>query len=315
MRHTNAPTDPRTVRDHVLWAEQRFRQAQLYFGHGTDNARDEAAWLVSSTMAIPFAELDAQSGRRLTPAETGSVRALVETRITTRKPLAYLLREAWFAGHKFYVDERVIVPRSLIGDFLPEQFQPWVRPAQVHHLLDLCTGSGCIAVAAALAFPDAQVEAADLSGDALAVARINVEAHGLGSRITLVQSDLFEQLQDRRYDLILTNPPYVDARDMATLPTEYRHEPELALASGASGLDAIVRILAAAADHLNPHGLLIAEVGNSCVTLQQRFPSVRFVWLTAASGDESVFLLGREELVRHAAPFRAAADALGGPSR
>jgi len=315
MRQANVPTDPHTVRDYVLWAEQRFQQARLYFGHGTDNARDEAAWLVSSTLAIPFAELDAHAGRRLLPAEAEAVRTLVEARITTRKPLAYLLHEAWFAGHKFYVDERVIVPRSLIGDFLPERFQPWVRPAQVHRLLDLCTGSGCIAIAAALAFPEAQVDAADISSEALTVARLNVEAHGLGARVTLVQSDLFSQLRGRTYDVILTNPPYVEARDMASLPTEYRHEPELALASGPSGLDAIIRILAEAADHLNPHGLLIAEVGNSCVPLQRQFPQVRFVWLTAASGDESVFLLGREELARHAARFRAAANAPAGPSR
>jgi ribosomal protein L3 glutamine methyltransferase len=315
MPPANVPTDPHSVRDFVLWAEQRFQQARLYFGHGTDNARDEAAWLVASTMAIPFAELDARAEYRLTSAEADSIRSRVEARVTTRKPLAYLLQEAWFAGLKFYVDERVIVPRSLIGDFLPERFQPWVRPAQVHRLLDLCTGSGCIAIAAALAFPEAQVEAADISSEALAVARINVEAHGLDARVTLIQSDLFSELQGRRYDLILTNPPYVEARDMASLPTEYRHEPELALASGPSGLDAIIRILAVAADHLNPHGLLIAEVGNSCLPLQQRFPQVRFVWLTAASGDESVFLLGREELTRHAARFRAAADSLAGPSR
>lgn len=295
---------PRTLREFVLWAERRFEQAHLYFGHGTDNARDEAAWLVSSTLGIPFDALDASAERLLTAAEADAIRALVEARIATRKPLAYLLNEAWFAGQKFYVDERVIVPRSLIGDFIPGQFRPWVDPTRITRILDLCTGSGCIAIAAALAFPDAQVDAADISPEALAVAHINVDRFRLGERVQLVQSDLFAHLTDRRYDLILTNPPYVDARDMATLPKEYRHEPALALASGESGLDAVVRILAEAPAHMNASGTLIAEVGNSCVTLRQRFPKVPFTWLASASGDDSVFLLDRAKLVQQAETFR-----------
>jgi ribosomal protein L3 glutamine methyltransferase len=298
--------EPRTVRDFIYWAERRFDKAKLYFGHGTDNARDEAVWLVTAALHIPFDGLDAQAERRVNDAEQKAVRELTEARVHTRKPLAYLLHEAWFAGLKFYVDERVIVPRSLIGDFLHEQFQPWIDPARVRRVLDLCTGSGCIAIAAAFAFPQAQVEAADISTDALAVARINVGRHGLDARVQLVQSDLYSGLAGRRYDLILTNPPYVDAADMAALPDEYRHEPALALASGDQGLDAILHILAHARSHLNPGGALVAEVGNSHVALAARFPDVPFVWLTSVSGDESVFLLTAEELDRHAGRFTAA---------
>lgn len=298
-------SDPRTLRDFVLWAEYRFDDAGLYFGHGTDNARDEAVWLVAATLEVPFAEVDAQVGRVLTGPEARRVRERVEARIATRKPLAYLLHEAWFAGLRFYVDERVIVPRSLIGEFIHDEFRPWIDPQGVTRILDLCTGSGCIAIAAALAFPEAEVDAADISRDALAVAQQNVDHYHLRGRVHLVQSDLFAGLAGRTYDLILTNPPYVDAADMATLPAEYRAEPELALASGSSGLDAIIRILAAARAHLNPGGALIAEVGNSCAALAARFPQVPFNWLTSAAGDESVFLLGAEEIAQHAPLFRA----------
>ena len=303
------PVEPRTVRDFIFLIERRFAEAKLYFGHGTANARDEAAWLVTSVLDIPFAELDAHAERVLTGPERKIVLDLAETRVASRKPLAYLLHEAWFAGLKFYVDERVIVPRSLIGEFINEQFQPWIDAARAQQILDLCTGSGCIAIAAALAFPHARVDGADISPDALAVARINVERHRLGARVQLVQSDLFQGLAGRRYDLILSNPPYVDAPDMALLPAEYRHEPAIALASGEQGLNAIVRILGAAAAHLNPDGALIAEVGNSCTALQQRFLEVPFVWLSNVDGDDSVFLLSAADLARHAARFEAASVA------
>jgi len=293
------------VRDVVLHLERRFRQARLYFGHGTDNARDEAAWLIASALAIPFAELDDHAERVLTVEEAQRVHAIEEQRITTRKPLAYLLHEAWFAGRRFYVDERVIVPRSLIGEFIHERFQPWVDPEKVRRVLDLCTGSGCIAIATALEFPQALVDAADISPQALDVARRNVDTFKLGKRVELVQSDLFAALDGRHYDLILTNPPYVDAADMASLPVEYRHEPVLALASGQHGLDAIIRILADAPQHLNPGGVLIAEVGNSHVALRKQFPKVPFAWLESPSGDDSVFLIDREKLSRHTAKFRA----------
>ena len=299
------------MRDFIFSLERRFARAKLYFGHGTANARDEAAWLVTSVLDIPFGELDAHAERVLTGVEGKTVLDLAEVRISTRKPLGYLLGEAWFAGLKFYVDKRVIVPRSLIGDFIHDRFQPWIAPARVHRILDLCTGSGCIAIAAALAFPQAQVDGADISPDALSVARTNVEQHRLGERVQLVQSDLFQGLGERRYDLILSNPPYVDATDMASLPAEYRHEPAIALASGVHGLNAIVRILGEAAAHLNPDGALIAEVGNSCTALRQRFPEVAFVWLASDSGDDSVFLLSAAELGRHAARFRSASTSSG----
>ena len=299
---------PLTLRDFIHATEQRFVRAELYFGHGTDNALDEAAWLATSTLAIPFDTLDAQAERTLTQNELATANEFVEARIRTRKPLAYLLHEAWFAGLKFYVDERVLVPRSLTGDFIHEQFQPWVDAARVTRILDLCTGSGCIAIAIAHAFIEAQVDAADISDDALEVTRINIRQHRLEGRVHPVQSDLYQGLVGR-YDLIVTNPPYVDRTDMAGLPQEYRHEPALALASGEHGLDAIVRILAGASNYLNPDGVLIAEVGNSCTSLAQTFPEVPFVWLTCASGDESVFTLTAAQLKRHALEFAAALKA------
>ena len=305
MPKSSAAATP-TLREFLLSAEKLFLNAQLYFGHGTDNARDEAAWLTCSALAIAFDALQAHAERKLTASEFKTLSELTEARVRTRKPLAYLLHEAWFAGLKFYVDERVLVPRSLIGDFMHEQFQPWVNAARVERILDLCTGSGCIGIAAARAFPQAQVDVSDISTDALDVAGINIHQHSLVERVHPIQSDLFQGLADRRYDLIITNPPYVDAADMASLPEEYRHEPALALASGERGLNTIVRILAQAPRHLNPDGVLIAEVGNSCTLLQQTFAQVPFMWMTCASGDESVFMLTAAQLNRHANSFAAA---------
>jgi len=294
MRRQDSSVTARTLRDHVLWAEDRFTHARLFFGHGTDNARDEAAWLGMHVLRISHDQLDAAADQPLTPDQARHFKALAEERVATRKPLAYLLHEAWFAGLPFYVDERVLVPRSILGEFMAHAFQPWVKPATVHRILDLCTGSGCIAIAAARAFPAARVDAADISKDALAVAAMNVARHGLQQRVRLVESDLFSALQGMRYDLILTNPPYVDARDMATLPAEYRHEPRLALESGKNGLDDVLKILAEAADHLTDAGVLIAEVGNSHVALRKQVRDL--TWLRAPSGDESVFLVRKETL-------------------
>lgn len=297
---------PRTVADFIGWTERRFAGAGLYFGHGTDNPLDEAAWLVSSALKLSPHELEEHLEDEPTPPQQDAIRALVDSRIRTRQPLAYLLKEAWFAGLKFYVDERVIVPRSLTAEFIAERFQPWIDPARVRRALDLCTGSGCMAIACAYAFPEATVDAADISEAALAVARINVEHHGLSDRVRLVRSDLFSALKAERYDLIVTNPPYVAQVEMAALPPEYRHEPALALASGAQGLDAITRILAEAPAHLNPGGILVAEVGNSAERLQEKFPAVPFTWLTTSAGDESVFLLTAELLLQHHATFTSA---------
>ncbi|MBI3546182.1 MAG: 50S ribosomal protein L3 N(5)-glutamine methyltransferase [Gammaproteobacteria bacterium] len=292
-------TPPRTVHDFILWAARLFDNADLYFGHGTDNVQDEAAWLVGSALKISPSKLDACLKDELSLEQQNTLHALVDARITTRKPLAYLINEAWFAGLKFYVDERVIVPRSLTAEFITEQFQPWVKPAQVHRILDLCTGSGCMAIALAQAFPQARVDAADISLDALAVARINVENYGLRERVRLLRSDLFSALKSERYDLIVTNPPYAANDEMKMLPPEYRHEPALALASGERGLDTITTILAQVPKHLNANGVLVAEVGNSAITLQQDFPTVPFMWLSTSAGDESVFLLTAEQLQHH----------------
>ncbi len=285
---------PTTFRDYVAWGERELRRARVYCGHGTDNARDEAAWLVGATLRLPPSEWDAHAGDVLTARQRAAIEKIIRARIETRKPAAYLLNEAWFAGLRFHVDERVIVPRSLIGEFIPVRFRPWVQPRRVHRILDLCTGSGCIAIAAARVFPRAIVDAVDVSRDTLAVARINVKRHGVSERVNLIQSDLFGRLRGRQYDLILSNPPYVDARDMARLPSEFRHEPRLALAAGKEGLDLVARIIAEAPAYLTPHGALICEVGNSRAALVKRFRRVPFTWLSTSTGDDSVFLLPRQ---------------------
>ncbi|MHB8623165.1 MAG: 50S ribosomal protein L3 N(5)-glutamine methyltransferase [Sulfuricaulis sp.] len=296
-------TAPRTVTDFIGWTERRFTQAGLYFGHGTDNALDEAAWLVGAALQLTPPELEEHLDDAPTPTQQQAIRALTETRIATRKPLAYLLKQAWFAGLKFYVDERVIVPRSLTAEFIVARFQPWIDPGRVLRILDLCTGSGCMAIALAYAFPEARVDGADISQDALAVAHINVESHGMRERVRLIRSDLFDALQNERYALIVTNPPYVAQAELETLPPEYHHEPALALASGAQGLDAMAQILAEAPVHLEPGGILVAELGNSAVTLQEKFPAVPFTWLTTSAGDESVLLLTQQQLQQHHALF------------
>jgi len=285
----------RTVREVIRRVAQRLNHADIHFGHGTDNPQDEAAWLVGGALKLVPLDLESHLKDELSPAQQAAVNTLTELRISTRKPLAYLLQEAWFAGLKFYVDERVIVPRSLTGEYITAQFHPWIGPARVHRILDLCTGSGCMAIALAYAFPDARVEAADISGDALDVARLNVENHGMRNRVRLIQSDLFDGLPGLRYDLIVTNPPYVARGEMKSLPREYRHEPALALDAGPDGLDAVRRILSEAPAHLNPDGILVAEVGNSAETLRMKFPSIPFTWLISETGDESVFLLRRGE--------------------
>ncbi len=303
MVKTKSVDSPHSVRDWILWGETELDAAGVYFGHGTDNALDEAAWLVGGALGHAPHELEAHLRDTLTSTQQAAVRDLFAQRIRTRKPAAYLLQQAWFAGLKFFVDERVIVPRSLTGEFIRERFQPWVDAARVHRLLDLCTGSGCMAIACAQHFPQARVDAVDISPDALAVARINVKHHQLAERVRLLQSDLFSALACERYDVIVTNPPYVTHAEMETLPREYQHEPALALESGGDGLDAIVQILRDAPAHLEPHGALVAEVGNAGETLQKKFPDVPFLWLTTESGDDSVFLLTAPQLAHHQRRF------------
>ena len=307
MPHPRAHHNSRTTVEVIRAVTRRFQRAKLHYGHGTETALDEAAWLVSHVLRVAPHRLAARFDKPVIPSRIKIIDTLAEERIKTRKPMAYLLKEAWFAGRPYYVDERVIVPRSLTGEFILERFQPWIDAGRVQRILDLCAGGGYMAIACAHAFPKARIEAADVSIEALAVARLNVKRHRLGRRVQLLRSDLFQALKGKRYDVIVTNPPYVTRAEMKSLPREYRHEPELALVSGRDGLDAIKRILADAPEHLTFGGILVGEVGNSAVALQKKFPSVPFVWLTTSTGDESVFLLTAEELVRHHRVFEKTA--------
>jgi ribosomal protein L3 glutamine methyltransferase len=297
MKHFEDTESLITVRDWLRFAVSRFNEAKLFFGHGSDNAFDEAAYLILHTLHLPLDRLEPFLDASLTHGESEEVQAVIERRVKERIPAAYLTREAWLGEHRFYVDERVIVPRSFIAELLHEQLAPWVdNPDAVTTALDLCTGSGCLAILAALAFPDAQVDAVDLSKDALDVAAKNVADYGLTDRVELIESDLFAALDGRTYDLILSNPPYVNAESVATLPPEYQAEPALALGSGEDGLDATRQILAQAKAHLNPGGLLVVEIGHNRDALEAAYPGLPFTWLDTESGDQFVFMLRREDL-------------------
>ena len=297
MKHFDDTESLITVRDWLRFAVSRFNEAELFFGHGSDNAFDEAAYLILHTLHLPLDRLDPFLDASLTHGESEAVQAVLERRVRERIPAAYLTHEAWLGAHRFYVDERVIVPRSFIAELLHEQLTPWVEDADgVTRVLDLCTGSGCLAILAALAFPEAQVDAADLSTDALDVAAKNVADYHLTDRVELVESDLFAALAGRSYDVIVSNPPYVNAESVAALPAEYRAEPALALGSGEDGLDATRRILAEAKSHLNPGGVLVVEIGHNRDALEAAFPTLPFTWLDTEGGDQFVFMLRREDL-------------------
>lgn len=274
---------------------RRLGAAGLVFGHGTENADDEAAWLVIQVLGFSPAGSLPEPLAPVRPDEAARVETLVQKRIQTRKPLAYLLNSAWFSGLEFYVDERVIVPRSPIAELIEREFSPWLTVLP-RNILDLCTGSGCIAIACAYQFADALVDAADISSDALEVGRINCRKHRLEDRVTLIQADVFEGLPKRSYDIIVSNPPYVAAEAMDDLPVEYGAEPELALAAGEDGLRIVRRILREAADYLSPEGILVCEVGDSEEALMAAFPAVPFIWLEFEFGGHGVFLLTAADL-------------------
>lgn len=288
-----------TIRDLIRWGASRMNAASLHFGHGTDNAIDEAAALVLHALHLPPDLHGDYLQANLLPEEKQAALRLLERRVKERKPAAYLMQRAWFMGLPFYVDERVLVPRSPLAELIERHFAPWLSDSrQVERILDLGTGSGCIGIACAYAFPDARVDLVDVSTDALAVAQRNVAEHGLEEQIEAIQSDLFSALKGRHYDLIISNPPYVDLEEMDNLPPEYHHEPQLGLAAGAQGLHVVAEILRQAADYLKRDGLLIVEVGNAQYALCEAFPDVPFTWLEFERGGQGVFLLNAAQVRR-----------------
>jgi len=287
-----------TLRDWLRYAVSRFNAAELFFGHGSNNAFDEAAYLILHTLHLPPDRLDPFLDARLLPTESNRIAQMLERRINDRMPAPYLTQEAWLQGYRFFVDQRVIVPRSFLAPMILEQMHPWLPdPENVLRALDLCTGSGCLAILLAEAFPEADIDAVDLSAEALEVANHNVADYGLEDRISLYQGDLFAPLAGMTYDLIACNPPYVNAESVGTLPAEYRHEPSLALGSGLDGLDATRIILQEAARHLNPGGLLAVEIGHNRVELEAAFPQLDLTWPEIEGGSGTVFIITREQLL------------------
>jgi len=298
LSHRVRATRPVTVRDLIKRGARRLSRARVFYGHGTDNAFDESAALVFHALNLSHDAGESVYSKRVIAASQQRAEGLISRRISERMPAVYLTNETWFAGLPFHVDQRVLIPRSSLAELIERQFTPWIDPARVKRVLDLGTGSGCIAIACAVAFPRAHVDAVDISKDALDVAQINVRRHRLGRRVHLVESDHFTGLSDQTYDIIVSNPPYVGAREMRSLPPEYRHEPRIALAAGASGLDSVRVILREAGRYLRPGGLLVVEVGNTETAVQRAFRRLPFVWLDFERGDGGVFLLTAEQLVR-----------------
>ncbi|KGP63444.1 SAM-dependent methyltransferase [Legionella norrlandica] len=285
-----------SILDFLRFSLSCAENAQLYYGHGTDNAWDDMRSLILRSLSLPYDIDPLLLNARLTANERKHLCIQLDKRINQRVPVPYLIKEAYFCDLPFYVDERVLIPRSPIGELINNQFSPWIEPEQVHHILDLCTGSGCIAIACCYAFPEAQVDAVDISSEALAVAAINCEQHEVGEQLQLIESDCFAALPNKKYDLIVSNPPYVGKEEMQTLPDEYRHEPVLALETGNNGLAIVEKILKSAHDYLNEHGILVVEVGNSEEALCDAYPLVPFTWLEMSNGGQGVFLLTKQQL-------------------
>lgn len=295
--HDDSPEGLENLRDFLRWAVTRFHRAEVFYGHGTDNAWDEALYLVNAVLALPPEGDERFLDARLTIAERHRVSELVARRVRERVPVPYLTGEAWFAGLRFRVDERVLIPRSPIAELIERGFRPWLA-RDPDRVLDLCAGSGCIGITCAYAFPEARVDLSDICPEALTVAEENIALHHLQERVEALESDLFQHLDGRRYDLIVSNPPYVDREEMAALPPEFHHEPALALASGDDGLDFTRRLLREAPDYLTEEGVLVVEVGHSRHALEEAFPGLAFTWMDFERGGEGVFVLHREDLVK-----------------
>lgn len=292
-------TELSTIADCVAWAESKLKQSDVCYGHGCDDARNEAIWATLHVTKLMDSNYQEVSDSPIDDRKIAEVRELIESRVTSRKPLAYLIREAWFAGNAFFVDERVIVPRSHIGDIIQDGFNPWIDPNLLNRALDLCCGSGCIAVALALAYPNLQVDASDIDNNALEIARINIERYQLQDRICTIRSDLFENLPACEYDLIACNPPYIANSEFKDLPDEFLHEPRHALAAGEDGLLFVRKILAQAGHFLSDRGFLIVELGDNADALDTAYPQIPFLWLTSHGGDSVVALLSKQDLELH----------------
>lgn len=282
-----------TIIDHIA---RRFEKATLFYGHGTDHATDEAFVLVFYVLGLSFEEDESILQRSISTDDQLKIEHLADQRIQTRKPLPYLTHDAYFCGLKFYVDERVIIPRSPFAELIQNQFEPWIDPSKVKNILDLCTGSGCMAIASAYYFEQAEVDAVELSDEAMVVAKINVESHSVKDRVNLIQSDLFQKVPRKKYDLIISNPPYVSSNEMHTLPKEFLHEPNMALEAKDDGLHIVDQILKKAPNYLTDNGVLIVEVGNTKVALEKRYPKMPFIWLAFERGGQGVFVLTRPNL-------------------
>ncbi|MFT5805779.1 MAG: ribosomal protein L3 glutamine methyltransferase [Moritella dasanensis] len=291
-----------TIQDIIRWAVSRFNDAGIFYGHGTDNAWDEAVQLILPTLHLPL-DIDPQIRHaKLLTSERQKLVELIVRRVNERIPAAYLTNKAWFAGLEFFVDERVLVPRSPFAELIMNGFQPWLTNEPMR-ILDMCTGSGCIAIAMSHAFPDSEIDAVDIEHGAIEVAEINIQDHGVEQQVTPIQSDLFSNLTGLRYDMIVSNPPYVDQEDIDNLPEEFKHEPEIGLQSGFDGLELTLKMLAQAPDMLNDGGLLFVEIGNSMVHMQDKFPEVPFTWLEMQNGGHGIFVISKEQILASMAEF------------